>query len=137
MRDKITLDTNVIIYAFGQPYDDRKRVAKEVVARCNIISLQVINETVCVLLKKFKFSFEEIEKVVRFLQQRFVITNLNVHILDQTIKITHKYGFSFWDSMIVAAALDNHCSILYSEDLHHEQIIEGKLQIVNPFIIQR
>ena len=62
---------------------------------------------------------------------------LLIQFLEASSRFLYKYGFSFWDSMIVAAALDNHCSILYSEDLHHEQIIEGKLQIVNPFIIQR
>ncbi len=81
MPDKITLDTNIVIYAFGRPDDV-----------------------------------------------------LNAHTLDLTITILSKYGFSFWDSMMVAAALDNQCSILYSEDLHHKQIIEGKLHIVNPFL---
>jgi predicted nucleic acid-binding protein len=57
------------------------------------------------------------------MKQKFVITNLNIHTLDLTITILNKYGFSFWDSMMVAAALDNQCSILYSEDLHHKQII--------------
>jgi predicted nucleic acid-binding protein len=49
------------------------------------------------------------------------------------MKIEVLYGFSFWDSMIVASALDNHCSVLYSEDFQHNQIIEGRLQIINPF----
>jgi predicted nucleic acid-binding protein len=53
--------------------------------------------------------------------------------LDQTVKIAAKYGFSFWDSMMVASALNNHCSVLYSEDLQHNQIIEDRLQIINPF----
>jgi len=65
------------------------------------------------------------------MKQKFVITNLNTHTFDLTIDLLTKYGFSFWDSMMVAAALDNQCSILYSEDLHHQQIVEGKLQIIN------
>ncbi|MGD9556394.1 MAG: hypothetical protein AB7V25_05210 [Mangrovibacterium sp.] len=68
------------------------------------------------------------------MKQKFVITNLNTHTFDLTIDLLTKYGFSFWDSMMVAAALDNQCSILYSEDLHHQQIVEGKLQIINPFL---
>jgi len=55
--------------------------------------------------------------------------------LDQTLKISAQYGFSFWNSMIVSSALINHCSILYSEDLQHNQIIENRLQIINPFKI--
>lgn len=133
MTDNPTLDTNILIYAFGKEDDTRKQIAKQIIAKCNIISLQVVNETVCVLLKKFKFSPEELEKVVEFAKQKFIISELNINTLDQTLKIYARYGFSFWDSMMVASAINNHCPILYSEDLHHNQIIEGKLQIINPF----
>jgi len=133
MSDKPTLDTNILIYAFGKQDDARKQVAIEIISKCNIISLQVVNETIYVLQRKFKFPNSELNKVVEFIKQNFVISDLNINALDTTLKIAETYGFSFWDSMMVAAALNNHCSILYSEDLHHNQIIEGRLQIVNPF----
>jgi predicted nucleic acid-binding protein len=133
MTDKPTLDTNVLIYAFGKQDDDRKMIAKEIITKCNIISLQVVNETVYVLLKKFNFTFQEVEPIIQFMKQKFVISDLNTNTLDQTIKIADRYGFSFWDSMMIASALNNHCSVLYSEDMHHSQIIEDRLQIINPF----
>ena len=133
MTDKPTLDTNVLIYAFGKQDDDRKKIAKTIIAKCNIISLQVVNETIYVLMRKFKFTSKEVDKVIEFMKQNFVISDLNILTLDQTIKISAQYGFSFWDSMMVAAALNNHCSILYSEDMQNTQIIEDRLQIINPF----
>jgi predicted nucleic acid-binding protein len=133
MIDKPTLDTNVLIYAFGKQDDARKQVAKDIITKCNIISLQVVNETVYVLLKKFKFQLPEVDSVIHFMKQKFVISDLNIHTLDQTVKIAARYGFSFWDSMILASALNNHCSILYTEDLKHNQIIEDRLLIINPF----
>ena len=133
MTDKPTLDTNVMIYAFGKQDDERKQIAKTTVAKCNIISLQVVNETVYVLLRKFQFTSYELDKVIEFMKQNFVISDLNVQTLDQTVKIMDKYGFSFWDSMMVSAALNNHCSILYSEDMQNTQVIEDRLQIINPF----
>ncbi len=133
MNDKPTLDTNILIYAFGKQDDARKQVAIEITTKCNVISLQVVNETIYVLQRKFKFPNNELEKVADFIKQNFVISDLNISTLDQTLKIAETYRFSFWDSMMVAAALNNHCSILYSEDLHHNQIIDGRLQIVNPF----
>jgi predicted nucleic acid-binding protein len=133
MTDKSTLDTNVLIYAFGKQDDDRKIIAKEIITKCNIISLQVVNETVYVLLKKFNFTLPEVESIVQFMKQKFVISDLSTNTLDQTIKIANRYGFSFWDSMMIASALNNHCSILFSEDMHHNQIIEDRLQIINPF----
>ena len=133
MTDKATLDTNVLIYAFGKQEDERKQIAKAIITECNIISLQVVNETVYVLLKKFQFSSHELDKVIEFMKQNFVISDLNIQTLNQTIKISAKYGFSFWDSMMIAAALNNHCSILYSEDMQNNQVIEDRLQIINPF----
>lgn len=133
MTDKPTLDTNVMIYAFGKQDDERKQVAKDIIAKCNIISLQVVNETVYVLLRKFKFTSQELDVVIEFMKQNFIISDLNIQTLDQTVKISAKYGFSFWDSMMVSAALNNHCSVLYSEDLQNTQVIEGRLQIINPF----
>ena len=133
MTGKPTLDTNILIYAFGRKDDTRKQVAKEIITKCNIISLQVVNETVYVLLKKLKFQLPEVDTVIQFMKQKFVICDLNIAVLDQTLKITALYGFSFWDSMILASALNNNCSVLYSEDFQHLQIIEGRLQIINPF----
>jgi predicted nucleic acid-binding protein len=133
MTDKPTLDTNILIYAFGNQDDTRKQVAIDTIAKCNIISLQVVNETIYVLQRKFKFPNYELEKVADFMKQNFVISDLNIHTLDQTLKIAEAYKFSFWDSMMVAAALNNHCSVLYSEDLHHKQLIEERLTIINPF----
>jgi len=43
------------------------------------------------------------------------------------------YNFSYYDSMIVSAALQSECEVIYSEDMQHNQIIEKRLQIINPF----
>jgi len=43
------------------------------------------------------------------------------------------YKFQFYDCLIIATALENNCTILYSEDMQHNQLIEDKLTILNPF----
>ncbi|MCD4695048.1 MAG: hypothetical protein K8S16_02310 [Bacteroidales bacterium] len=48
-------------------------------------------------------------------------------------KIANKYQYSFYDSLIISAVLEADCTILYSEDLHHNQLIEKKFRIINPF----
>jgi len=53
--------------------------------------------------------------------------------IKQAWKIGNKYGYAYYDSLIIASALENDCTILYSEDLHHGQIIEERLSIMNPF----
>jgi len=134
MSDKVTLDSNILIYAFADHDDFHKSIAKDIISKCNIISLQAINETVYILLRKFKFPKEQLEQVVQFLKEQFIISNLTVNTLDQTIALSKKYNFSFGDGMMIAAALENHCTIIYTEDLTHNQLIENRLKIINPFI---
>ena len=51
----------------------------------------------------------------------------------QAFDIVKQYKYSYWDSLIIASALENNCSILFSEDMQHNQLIANKLKIINPF----
>ncbi|SDN51183.1 PIN domain-containing protein [Desulfonauticus submarinus] len=62
-----------------------------------------------------------------------MVVPLTLDIVRKSWEIKEKYKFSYWDSLIVASALENNCSILYTEDMQDGQIIEKKLEIVNPF----
>lgn len=59
---------------------------------------------------------------------------LETHLLG--LDIAERYGFSFYDSLIVSAALFADCSTLYSEDMQHAQKIENRMVITNPFLIE-
>ena len=48
--------------------------------------------------------------------------------------LIRKYDFQIFDSIIVASALHAGCDVLFSEDMQHEQLIEGQMKIVNPFL---
>ncbi|SFO87434.1 PIN domain-containing protein [Hydrogenimonas thermophila] len=68
-----------------------------------------------------------------------MVNNLEIvsFSLDTQIKaidIKEKYKLQYYDSLILATALENGCNILYSEDMQHNQIIENQLKIINPFI---
>lgn len=58
---------------------------------------------------------------------------ITIETHEAALEIAQKYGLGIYDSLIVAAALEAHCSALYSEDLEDGQIINGKLTIRNPF----
>jgi predicted nucleic acid-binding protein len=49
------------------------------------------------------------------------------------LTVMERYRFSFYDSLIIATALEASCTTLYSEDMQHGQLIENKLLIINPF----
>ena len=57
---------------------------------------------------------------------------LDFKVYQDVFRIRGKYNGSFWDSLIVASALDNKCTVLYSEDMQHGLLIDNKLKVVNP-----
>ena len=73
---------------------------------------------------------------------KFVDTNILLYAIDKTAgekqrksadDIHTSLGFSFWDSLIIKAALKNSCDMLYSEDMQHGELIDNRLTIINPF----
>lgn len=132
MNAKSFLDTNVIIYAFASN-DPRCARAEELLSAGGVVSVQVLNEFVNVARRKQRRGWDEIEDalgVLRTLLDPPLPLTIEVH--DAAIAVARDQRLGFYDGLIVAAALRAGCSILYSEDLHSGQRIEG-LTIRNPF----
>lgn len=68
-----------------------------------------------------------------FIDLNFEVSEIGVLETIKAMEIKEKLGFSYWDSLIIASALENQCNILYSEDMQNGQIVENKFKIVNPF----
>jgi len=137
MKDKVFIDTNILVYAKFEEEDeaDKNKVASEVLEKLDtkpVVSVQVLNEFASVLLKH-QVADEDVQQIVREVTEGCVVVPLNLDIVWNTWKIRKRYGFSYWDSMIVSAALKSECTILCSEDLQHGQVIEKKLKVMNPF----
>jgi len=129
------LDTNILLYAFDETNSLKYSVASKIVLSPATISTQVINETCSNLIRKFKFTEDAIQKFVESSYKRYTIVNITQDVFLTSSKLREKYSFSYYDSNIVAAALLEGCTILYSEDMQHQQIIENRLTIINPFAI--
>ena len=138
MRDKIFLDTNVVIYFYSEDEPQKQKIANETLEQYSdqiIISNQVINELSNTLFRKFKLGADEVKETVLELNDYFSIVNFDLQTQLRGIEIKEKYKLQFYDSMILATALENGCNILFSEDMQHNQVIEDRLTIVNPFRI--
>ena len=59
---------------------------------------------------------------------------MNVIIVENAIKIMKVNKYSFWESMMLVAATEANCGLIYSEDMQHNHIVDGKKTIVNPFL---
>ncbi len=137
MKDKEFIDTNILVYAKLDDNENRWKRNKAIalikqIRGCPVISVQVLNEFSSVLIKHQISNHIILEAIQEIVEDTFVIT-LDVNLLWETWRIREKYLFSYWDSMIISAALMEGCNILYSEDFQHEQIIENNLRIINPF----
>jgi predicted nucleic acid-binding protein len=135
MHGRIFLDSNILIYCYSLSDVLKQQVARELAWKNTpaIISTQVLQEFCSVMGKKYAIPYAEIRQVLYKLAKSFHVHNNSTHTIEHACAIAHRYGFSFYDSMIVAAAEECSCEIVYSEDLQHEQQVNG-MKIINPFI---
>ena len=130
------LDTNVLIYSI-----DGKDLAKQVVAREIVvsavrgggflISAQVLNEFSNIALLKLKLSVEEVRKFVSFFS-RIGVVSLESRWTDAALLLKQRYETQFFDSLLLAAAQENGCDEILTEDLNDGQMY-GSVKAVNPF----
>jgi predicted nucleic acid-binding protein len=135
MNDKIFLDSNIVVYSYSNSEPTKQIIARKLMADNHaFISTQVLQELTNTITRKFGFSYiEAVDAINECCQNNLLHTNTTNTIL-QACTIAERYEFSFYDSLIVAAAMECHCAILYSEDLTNQQIVLDKLKIINPFL---
>ncbi len=134
MSDSIFLDTNILVFTYSDTELQKQTIARKLVSEnISFISTQVLQELSNTLNRKFKKSWPEITETVKEVSLSNLVHANNEATILQAIKIAEKYKFSFYDSLIVSAALECKCSKLYSEDMNHSQSIEKQITIINPF----
>ncbi|BBK33817.1 putative nucleic acid-binding protein [Stella humosa] len=124
-------DTNVLLYLISKDTAKAGR-AEELMASGGTISTQVLNEFASVAFRKGRLSWLEIREVLSTIRRLCRVTTIDVDMHDEAIRIAERYRFSFYDALIVAAALSAGCSTLYTEDLNDGQLIEA-VTVRNPF----
>ncbi|NVK29821.1 MAG: PIN domain-containing protein [Gammaproteobacteria bacterium] len=133
MKDqRAFFDTNVLLYLLS---DDPRQAdqAETLLVRGGVISVQVLNEFTSVAQRKLNMSYDEIGDVLQTILSVLQVEDLSVetHLLARAV--VQRYRFSFYDALIVAAAVLADCNILYSEDMQSGQRIDDRLVIDNPF----
>jgi predicted nucleic acid-binding protein len=138
MYANVFVDTNIWLYALVRQIDGdpRHQQAADFLLQLTrpVISSQVLRETCSNLIKKAHVSEETLCVLIGGWYQdcEIIVSNKTQHLLAS--KLRQSYSLSYWDSLIIAAALDGGCTTLFSEDMQHGQQIEGGLTIANPFI---
>ncbi|MCI0468014.1 MAG: PIN domain-containing protein [Beijerinckiaceae bacterium] len=125
------LDTNILVYA--QQDDPRGDRARALVLAGGTISVQVLNEFANVLRKKLGRGWMEIAEALDDVRAALdPAWPLTIETHSAAVALAGEYGFSFFDALIVAAAVEAGCDTLLTEDLQAGRKIGG-LRLVNPF----
>lgn len=137
MSAEYFLDTNILVYAFDQKAEEKRATALSL-SRTDepwLISWQVVQEFCSVARHRFAVPLD-LEFLGDYLNL-FLLPHCKVMpsgaIYQKALQIQRETQYRFYDSLIVAAALESGASILYSEDLQHDRSI-GHLRIINPFL---
>ena len=128
------VDTNIWLYAFIEADAQKSARARELLPEIQpIISSQVINEVSVNLLRKAHFAEEQVQQLIESFFAKYTVIEADKAIFLAASNLRQRYSFSYWDSLIIASALQANVEILYSEDMQHGLKVNGQLEIVNPF----
>jgi predicted nucleic acid-binding protein len=140
MSVKFFLDTNVFVYTFDPAAPKKSRIAAELIerglrTRQGIVSSQVIQEFFNVALRRFAvpFSAPECEQYLSMVFRPLWAVNPSAALFLEALQLRTKYQLAWYDSLIVAAAIEADCGVLYTEDLQQGREF-GELRIQNPFL---
>jgi predicted nucleic acid-binding protein len=134
MRDKVFVDTNVFVYLYSDSDSAKRECAYSVLNRYDCqISTQVLNEFSNVCIKKWQLPedriSELIDQICSYCDTAFIFENT----IKKALYVHGRYGFAYYDSLMIAAALEQGCKYLISEDMADNQVIDGCLTIQNIF----
>jgi predicted nucleic acid-binding protein len=139
-EDKVFFDTNVLVYCFDRKDWRKQVVAHESVLECGAagrgtISYQVHQEFASVAIRILKDRKAARRMIGGFEQLACGLATIGYSekLFNRALGLWDQYALSWYDSLIVAAALESSCAILYTEDMQHGMEIDG-MRIVNPFL---
>jgi predicted nucleic acid-binding protein len=137
----VFLDTNIFVYAFlaSEPRKRAKAVQlieASLASGLGCISYQVIQEFANVARKKFavRMTTADCKAFMDAAMQPMNHVASSTELVYGALDLQNEMKYSFYDCLMLAAALRGTCSTLYSEDLQHWQLVRGTLRIVNPFL---
>lgn len=125
-------DTNVLVYASSRD-GEKAAIAERLLIEGGVISVQVLNEFASVASRKQRLPWPRIRTFLDGVRSRTRVQVIDEQTHDDAIRLAERHRLSFYDALIVAAALDAGCDVLYTEDMHPGLVIDGRLTVINPF----
>lgn len=140
MNGRFFLDTNIFVYSFDRSSPAKARRARQLIReavdrRKGIISYQVVQEFFNVALRRFAppMTVVDAEQYLSTVFRPLLAVHSSQALYGNALRLTERYHLPWYDSLIVAAANEAKCGVLYSEDFQHGQKFDD-LKIENPFV---
>ena len=130
---EVFFDTNILLYVLSSDESKADR-AEEVIAHGGIVSVQVLNEFANVAIRKLGMTWVEVHDFLSHFRAVCSVIPNTVEVHERGLLLAERYGFSVYDSMMLASALLGNCTVLYSEDMQNGRRIDGQLTLRNPFV---
>jgi len=132
MNEKAFIDTNVFIYLYSEDETQKRDISQRAVESFDcVISTQVLNELSNVCIGKLAQSPENVELAINEISGQCAVLTIEKHTISQALKIHKRYGYKYFDCLMLASALSSDCKYFITEDLADGQVIDDKLIIVN------
>jgi len=140
MNDRFFLDTNVFVYSFDHGSPSKARRATQLIrqavdTRKGTVSYQVVQEFFNVALRRFvqPMTVGEAEQYLATVFRPLLAVQSSQALYSEALRLTGKHRLSWYDAVIVAAATEAGCALLYSEDMQSGRCF-GDLRIGVPFV---
>ncbi|MFN6017450.1 MAG: PIN domain-containing protein [Verrucomicrobiota bacterium] len=134
MPAEFFLDTNILLYAASGAVNEKEKraIARELLTReGGSMSVQVLAEFYVNATAKLKLPEDKVARILESLEN-YPIQPISEAVFWSAIAIKKRYQMSYWDSAIIAAAIELGCKTVYSEDLNNGQVYAG-VRVINPF----
>jgi predicted nucleic acid-binding protein len=135
--ERVTFDTNIMVYALDRDAGSRHAAAAELIAQAIdwdcVLTLQALAEFYWAVTRKGKMPSEDAAEQVADWQVIFPVRAASPATLERAIGGVRDHGLGFWDAMLWACAREAGCTLLLSEDFQHGRVLDG-VRFHNPFV---
>lgn len=129
----IFVDSNIVLYLMDVD-KHKKIISRKLLSNNPTICAQVLTEVANVCKYRFKYKKHELLILWSDLLKDCTLIPTDYQSIQKAIQLVERYDFQIFDALIVSDALRSGCTILYSEDMQHNQLVENQLTIINPFL---
>jgi predicted nucleic acid-binding protein len=136
MSDKAFIDTNIFIYIQRTDDPQKKLVSEQAAAFFDcVVSTQVLNELCNIFTKKYPVPVDNLQRLLASIHDNCDLITVTEDFVTEALNYHHKFSLSYFDALMVVAALKANCKYLVTEDMQDGLSIEGKLTILDIFSV--